>query len=391
MRMIAHWRTVCWPLLSCILGALPLPQAQAASELVFAQVADGGGYRSTFLLTNPTALPTKARITLRNSEGAPMVIPSANGPASEFTVDLPAYGVARFETPGSQQSTQSGWARIVSEPATEIRGNCVFQLFGAGGLICEATVPAAIPSAVMDFFADEEGGFNTGFALANGGPSRAVGAIILRKADGSEAGRRGLVLEPGQHTAAFLAQLFPGALTGRAEIRLTEGTAAATAIRYRLWSTFSTVSIGQETPAADALFSPAGGVRARIIREIDRAQSSIDVAIYSFTSNEIRDALIAARGRGVAIRIAADTSQATTSGGEIPTLEQLGFSVRRMTGLGTGIMHNKYMIVDGRLVVTGSYNWSVSAENSNFENAVFLEQAPLVQKFISDFRSLWAR
>jgi len=75
----------------------------------------------------------------------------------------------------------------------------------------------------------------------------------------------------------------------------------------------------------------------------------------------------------VAIQIIADSSQAGTTGGEIATLESLGFNLKRVSGTTGGIMNNKYMIIDGRFLLTGSYNWSVSAEDSNFENAVFLQ------------------
>ncbi len=67
----------------------------------------------------------------------------------------------------------------------------------------------------------------------------------------------------------------------------------------------------------DSLFFPRGGIAAAIVQEIQQMQSKLDIAIYSFTRNDIGDALIAAKNRGVSIRLIADTGQAPQSGSEI--------------------------------------------------------------------------
>ena len=187
----------------------------------------------------------------------------------------------------------------------------------------------------------------------------------------------------------FLSQLFPGAASGRAEIQLSSGYAAFTALRYHTSSVFSTVSVGQSS--VSALFSPGGGVQNRIVAEIDKARASIDIAIYSFTADPIREALIRAKSRGLAIRIIADSSQTTSTGSEIALLEQLGFQLKRTSGVSNGIMHNKYMILDGVSLFTGSYNWSASAESYNYENAVFLQGLPVIRDFQANFDRLWSR
>jgi len=49
------------------------------------------------------------------------------------------------------------------------------------------------------------------------------------------------------------------------------------------------------------------------------------------------------------------------------------------------------MIIDKRLLFTGSYNWSANAEDNNFENAVFVVGASVIRSFTADFARLWAR
>jgi hypothetical protein len=275
-----------------------------------------------------------------------------------------------------------------------LNGNAIFQLFNGNDLFSEASVPAAQPENSAEFYADEEGGFKTGFAMANPGSVPATGTLTLYAIAGTTVGRYPLSIPPGQHSAAFLWQIFSGAPSGRAEINLISGALSVTALRFHTSSVFSTVSVGQpggSTARISALFSPAGGIRARIISEISRATSTIDIAIYSFTADEIRDALIAAKNRGVVIRIVADASQAGGQGSEIATLEGLGFNLKRIAGISGGIMHDKYMIIDGKTLFTGSYNWSLSAEDSNFENAIFIQGSPVIQSYVADFNKIWAR
>jgi hypothetical protein len=382
-------------LLVLILAASVCRPAYAAVELVFAQVADGGGYRTIILLTNGSTTSTVATVTFTKSAGVPMAVTAGGTTSSSFNVDLPAGGAARLQTSGTPATTSTGWAKVTTSPPAEINGNAIFQLYSGTSLFCEASVPAASPGRWADFYADEEGGFNTAFALANPGSVPAEGTISLRNTRGEPIGSAApLRLDPGKQTPIFLYQTITGATSGRAEISLTAGTVSVTALRFHASSLFSTIAVGQAPVAGAeiaALFSPAGGVRARLVSEISKAKSTIDVAIYSFTSYEIRDALIAAKNRGVAIRIVADSEQATVSSSQISALEQAGFSLKRVTGLSSGIMHNKYMVIDGTVLVTGSYNWSVSAESYNFENAVIIRGSTVVQDFVTDFGKLWAR
>jgi hypothetical protein len=367
-----------------------------SSSIIFPQIADGGGYKTSLLLTNSSATDTMATVRFYSSAGAPLVVTISGAASSSFQVPIPARGSAKLTTSGIADSAAVGWSSVTTVPFVPLNGNAVFQFFTGPVLFSEASVSAAMPVSAVDFYADEEHGFHTGFALANSGQVPALGTLTLRRGDGTLFDTYPISVDPGHHVAAFLWQILRDAPSGRAEINLTSGCLAATALRYHTSSLFSTVSVGQPGFAqagAAALFSPNGGVRERIITEIEKAQSTLDIAIYSFTADEIRDALIRARNRGVQVRILADTGQADNQGqgGEIPTLQSLGFNVKLLAGLQNGIMHDKYMIIDGRLLVTGSYNWSVSAESYNFENAVFIQGSALVQAYIEEFNRMWAR
>jgi phosphatidylserine/phosphatidylglycerophosphate/cardiolipin synthase-like enzyme len=150
---------------------------------------------------------------------------------------------------------------------------------------------------------------------------------------------------------------------------------------------FSTIPVSPVP--TETYFSPNVGIASRLVQEIDAAQTSIDIAIYSFTLNSVADALIDAKSRGVQVRILADISQATGAGSEIARLEAEGFQLKRTNGGGGGIMHNKYAIFDGRVLITGSYNWSASAEQNNDENAVFIRDRNVISSFQQNFNAMW--
>jgi len=366
-----------------------------AFDMIFAQVADGPQNITRLLLTNASDTATTATISFWSDTGAPLVLNIDGTNSSSFQVPVPAFGSAKIATSGLSPGMVTGWVTVNSNPPVDLTGNAVLQYFVGSNLFTETTIPGALPVATLDFFADEEGGFKTEFALVNPGSTTAQGTLTLHRKDGTIFNTTPLSIEPGNRTARFLWQYFGNtAPSGRAEIVMTSGYVAATAVRFHTSGIGSTVTIGQPGYVAgstNAMFSPNGGVRNRLVAEINKAQSTIDIAIYSFTAGAIRDALIAAKNRGVAIRIVADASSANEQGSEIATLEGLGFNLKRSAGVSGGIMHNAYMIIDGKVLFTGSYNWSANAEDNNFENALFIQASTVIQKYQADFEKIWAR
>lgn len=126
---------------------------------------------------------------------------------------------------------------------------------------------------------------------------------------------------------------------------------------------------------AQVYFSPRGGCTEAIVDEIDRAQRSIYVQAYSFTSVPISKALVAARRRGVTVSVILDKSQRTEkfSGADFIADNEIPVVIDEEPA----IAHSKVMIVDGELVITGSFNFTSSAETRNVENLLLLRSMPL--------------
>ncbi len=147
------------------------------------------------------------------------------------------------------------------------------------------------------------------------------------------------------------------------------------------------VSISQE-----AYFSPNGHIQSRIIDEIDRSKKSIDIAIFNFTSYGIQSALKKAIRRGVRIRIVTDEGESKDIHSVIGLLVESSIAVKQTKGKGKhGLMHNKFAIFDHQLLLTGSYNWTESAEHYNYENALFLRDKTLIKVYEKEFDLLWAK
>ena len=140
----------------------------------------------------------------------------------------------------------------------------------------------------------------------------------------------------------------------------------------------------------EVYFSPDGHIKERLIQAINEAQSSIDIAIFNFTSHNLRAALVKAKKRGVKIRVVADAKQVQDDEHSlVATLMTEGFDVKLLKQQGQGIMHNKFAVFDKKLLCTGSYNWTESAEHKNYENALFITSQDVIKKYQDEFQILW--
>ena len=136
-----------------------------------------------------------------------------------------------------------------------------------------------------------------------------------------------------------------------------------------------------------AYFSPNGGCTDAIVREINNARKTVDVMMYSFTSRPIVQAMEKAKERGVAIRVLLDKGQETQKYAKGRYFVNKGIAVKYDTG--SGLMHNKVGIIDGRIMFTGSFNWTAQAEKYNAENLLMIDDPALIKRYQERFEYLW--
>ncbi len=126
-------------------------------------------------------------------------------------------------------------------------------------------------------------------------------------------------------------------------------------------------------------FSPKGGCTDAVVNNLNNAEKSIFVQAYSFTSDPIADALVAAYERGVKVKVLLDKSQRGGKGSKLGVLAGAGIPVSIDTK--HAIAHDKVMIIDGDIVLTGSFNFTNAAEDKNAENLLVLHDKSMVKKY----------
>jgi len=130
-------------------------------------------------------------------------------------------------------------------------------------------------------------------------------------------------------------------------------------------------------------FSPHGGCTAAIVATLRQAQRQVLVRAYSFTSEPIADAVIGAHQRGVEVKVILDKSQRSERYSAISTLARAGILV--LVDTKHAIAHSKVMIIDGTTVITGSFNFTKSAEGSNAENLLVIDDQELAKKYMANW------
>lgn len=148
----------------------------------------------------------------------------------------------------------------------------------------------------------------------------------------------------------------------------------------------------------EVYFSPNGGAAHAIIEKIEGAKKSIDVAMYAFTNRELAWALVRAHENGLNVRVVLDGDFIKNKYSKHNFLSRRGIDVRidkshlLQSGESQGRMHHKFAIIDDKILITGSYNWTASAEKRNDENLLIFNNTPnLIKAYRKEFDKIWHR
>ncbi|PRF98078.1 endonuclease [Burkholderia ambifaria] len=144
------------------------------------------------------------------------------------------------------------------------------------------------------------------------------------------------------------------------------------------------------TCAVDVGYSPEGTAEQLVLSSIERAQQSVRLAAYTFTSPAIARALVAAKHRGIDVAVLADAKESAkrTQQAALNVLVQASIPTRTISAY--AIHHDKFIVVDGTAVETGSFNFSAAAARRNSENALLLTGCPdLARSYLNHWQSRW--
>lgn len=136
-----------------------------------------------------------------------------------------------------------------------------------------------------------------------------------------------------------------------------------------------------------AHFSPGEDCRRKLLDLCQSARAVLDISVFTISDDRLSKAIVAAFGRGVSVRVITDNDKARDVGSDIDFLIAEGIPVR--TDHSPNHMHHKFALIDQRILVTGSFNWTRSASDFNQENILVTDEKSLVSAYIREFEMLW--
>lgn len=143
----------------------------------------------------------------------------------------------------------------------------------------------------------------------------------------------------------------------------------------------------KSTEKSDAYFSPRDACRNIIINQIMYASTKISICVFTISDDRITSAILDSHKRGREVRIITDNDKSLDLGSDIARLANEGVAVKMDAT--RNHMHHKFMVVDDNALVTGSYNWTLSAAKYNYENVLLTREGGIVRSFMNEFTHLW--
>ncbi len=139
------------------------------------------------------------------------------------------------------------------------------------------------------------------------------------------------------------------------------------------------------SPAIEVYFSPKGGCTEAVVRELRAGKQTVLVQAYSFTSAPIAKALVDAHKRGVKVQVILDKSQRTDKYSSATFLHNAG--IPTSIDAAHAIAHDKVMVIDGAVVITGSFNFTKAASERNGENLLIVRDRQLAAKYAANWEA----
>jgi phosphatidylserine/phosphatidylglycerophosphate/cardiolipin synthase-like enzyme len=140
---------------------------------------------------------------------------------------------------------------------------------------------------------------------------------------------------------------------------------------------------GLDAGEIEVFFSPRGGASQAVASEIDKAEKEVLVATYAIDNTAIIESLIVAKKRGVSVKMIVDKGQEGQRYSQAEKLKKNG--IETVTDDRHQLFHDKYVVIDGMTVITGSMNHTKSGESKNAENIVIIHDEEVAKKFATDW------
>ncbi|MBM3789712.1 MAG: hypothetical protein FJW35_05110 [Acidobacteria bacterium] len=219
-----------------VFSTIPIIADDTAGTLYFPQVADGGGYRTNFIILHAGTAAMTARLEFYSSDGSPLALPIGGQLKTSHEVQLSTNGVARFITDGTSPGVKTGWVKVTApEP---IGGSAIFQTVAGDRIISEAGVGRSPLAGRVATYVESLGWAQSGVAICNPNPLEVTITLNLRDPAGNLAATMSFTLPPMGHIARFFSgpgqwfQFGFDEFEGTLEVIASGGLVSAVALRY---------------------------------------------------------------------------------------------------------------------------------------------------------------
>ena len=137
----------------------------------------------------------------------------------------------------------------------------------------------------------------------------------------------------------------------------------------------------------ECYFFPNAANEEKVVSMLRTCKKTLDIAIFSLTLDSIAEAILEAFQRGIKVRMIADDECAKNKGSNVKLIASVGVPVK--TDNAVYHMHHKFAVLDGSVVIMGSFNWTGQAVKYNQENIFFYEDKGIASQYAQEFERLW--
>ena len=139
--------------------------------------------------------------------------------------------------------------------------------------------------------------------------------------------------------------------------------------------------------AFENYFAPEDKVVEKIVPRLTQAASTIDFMAFSFTDDDIGNAVLDRAQAGIKVRGVFENTGSETQYSEYGKMKNTGLDVWQDGN--PYLMHHKVFIIDRKTVIFGAFNFSQNAETENDENLLIVDDAALAQQFEDEFARVY--
>jgi mitochondrial cardiolipin hydrolase len=202
----------------------------------------------------------------------------------------------------------------------------------------------------------------------------------------------GLAIAPSEWEAlrSSAVEALAAALTASADVPAAVAATASVlgALDRGYRAAFRSRHEAEHGPPSEVLFSPDGRCRQRLLDLLDHSIRSVEACVFTITDDRLAKALTHAHQRGVEARLITESDKVDDLGSDVRRIEDAGVAVRWECS-DNRLMHHKFVVVDGSVVATGSFNWTYSAAKANYENLIVSRDPAVVGSYQREFGRLW--